>query len=195
MKKIFNWKNLICTAAATVLAVGCSSDKAGTPQFPAKEKTKVTDFDRMPKRVTKKVLPIIPSNQCELKLPYDLTATAGTSLDVNVFLAYYGHKPLEIKEWYMFDQYNFEVHYRRIDAENRSSQKTPFKVCSIKPPKGADPYRSGVILNRNNKAVLTVNMPFIGELNPGEKAVFEVYIQTSLRTFKLRSNRMLIRTR
>ena len=151
-------------------------------------------FENMPKRTSQKTLKKIPTGNCELKLPYDITVPAGTSLDLNVQLAYNGRKPLEIKEWYMFDQYNFEVHYRRLAIDRINDKKIPFKVHKVKPPKGAESNRSGLILNPANRAMLTVNLPFIGELNPGEKALFEVYVHTSLRTFKLRSNRMLVRT-
>lgn len=189
MKNKHYLTSIFYAAVMAVLVIGCSS---GKPAAAAKEQT---DFDRMPKRVEKKVLQKLPVDMCELKAPYDVTVESGTSLDLNVFLAYYGRTPLEIKEWFMFDQYNFEVHYRRLDPSRVSDRKTPFKVHRVKPPKGSEPNRSGVILNRDNKAVLTVNMPFTGEVNPGEKALFEVYIYTTLRTFKLRSNRILIRTR
>ena len=184
MKKIF-----CCLFAAILLAAftGCTVREMEPDP---------SEFENMPKRTTKKTLQKIPTNECELKIPYDITVNAGTSLDLNIQLAYYGRKTLEIKEWYMFDQYNFEIWYRRLEADRISnSKKVPFKVHKVKPPKGSDVNRSGLILNRDNRAVLTVNLPFTGELNPGEKALFEVYIRTSLRTFKLQSNRMLVRTR
>ena len=145
-------------------------------------------------RHTKKTLPKIPTDDFELKIPYDITVSAGTSPEIGLQLAYYGLKTREIKEWYMFDQYNFEVHYRRLALDRINDKKIPFKVHKVKPPKGAESNRSGLILNPANRAMLTVNLPFIGELNPGEKALFEDYVHTSLRTFKLRSNRMLVRT-
>ena len=183
MKKIF-----YCLAAAlllTAFAGGCTVREAEPDP---------SEFENMPKRTTKKTKQKIPTGDCELKIPYDITVRAGTSLDLNVQLIYRGRKPLEIKEWYMFDQYNFEIRYRRISADKINTAKVPFKIHKVKPPQGADTNRSGLILNPANQAVLTVNLPFTGELSPGEKALFEVYIYTSLRTFKLRSNRMLVRT-
>ena len=183
---------LICMLGAltvSIISAGCSSG-GKTPELDP------TKFENMPKRVTKKTLPKISTDECELKIPYDITVNAGTSLDLNIQLAYYGRKTLEIKEWYMFDQYNFDVWYRKLETGKISNdKKLPFKLYKVKPPKGSDVNRSGLILHRDNRAVLTVTLPFTGELNPGEKALFEVYISTNLRTFKLRSNRMLVRTR
>ena len=183
---------LICMLGAltvSIISAGCSSG-GKTPELDP------TKFENMPKRVTKKTLPKISTDECELKIPYDITVNAGTSLDLNIQLAYYGRKTLEIKEWYMFDQYNFDVWYRKLETGKISNdKKLPFKLYKVKPPKGSDVNRSGLILHRDNRAVLTVTLPFTGELNPGEKALFEVYISTNLRTFKLQSNRMLVRTR
>ena len=187
MKKLFSY--LFAASMLALVMTGCSSSRT------AEQNLDPSEFENMPKRSSKKVLPKIPTGDCELKIPYDINAQAGTSMELNVILSYYGYKPLEIKEWYMFDPYNFEVRYRRLSADRINDKKTPFKVYSVKPPKGSDVNRSGLILNRDNQAMLTLQLPFIGELNPGEKALFEVYVYTSLRTFKLRSNRMLIRTR
>ena len=50
------------------------------------------------------------------------------------------------------------------------------------------PRHAELRLLPGNRAGLTVALPFIGELNPGEKAIFEVYIATSLNTFKIKSD-------
>lgn len=186
-------KKLFCYLSASIVLMagvaGCSANKGPEKNLDPSE------FENMPKRSSKKTLPKIPTHDCELKVPYDITAQAGTSLDLNVILSYHGRKVLEINEWYMFDPYNFEVHYRQLSADRINDKKTPFKVYKAIPPRGSDANRSGLILNRDNQAILNLPLPFIGELNPGEKALFEVYVSTRLRTFKLRSNRMLIRTR
>lgn len=184
----FMKKLSLCFSAVILLTAffcGCSSNDADqTDKDPSK-------FENMPKRQVKKTLQKIPTGDCELKIPYDITVTAGTSQELNIQLAYYGRKTLEVKEWYMFDRYNFEIRYRRLETNKLNNKKIPFKVFRLKPPKGAN--RSGLILNRGNRAVLSMNLPFVGELNPGEKALFEVYVSTTLKTFKLRSNRMLVR--
>ena len=187
MKKLFSYFSAV--VLLSVFFFGCASDD---PAEKAKDPSK---FENMPKRQTKKTLPKIPTGDFELKIPYDITVSAGTAPEIGIQLVYYGRKTQEIKEWYMFDAYNFEIWYRRLDADNLNSKKVPFKKYRVMPPKGTDVNRSGLILNRDNQAMLTLPLPFIGELNPGEKALFEVYVYTSLRTFKLRSNRMLIRTR
>ena len=187
MKTFFN-----CFSAVVLLAFfvcGCTSDKsAESIKDPGK-------FENMPHRHTKKTLPKIPTDDFELKIPYDITVSAGTSPEIGIQLAYYGLKTREIKEWYMLDAYNFEIWYRRLDAGKLNGKKVPFKKYRVMPPQGTDVNRSGLIMNRNNRAMLSMNLAFISELNPGEKALFEAYVNTTLRTFKLRSNRMLIRTK
>ena len=185
MKKLFSFLSAVFLLAFFIC--GCASDKsAESPLDPGK-------FDNMPKRHTKKTVQKISADTCDLKIPHDLTATAGTAPELPVMLIYHGFKTLDIQEWYMLDQYNFKFHYRRVEPNKPNSKKAPFKIYRVKPPKNAN--RSGLILNRNNRAALSIKVPFIGEMQPGENALFEIYISTTLKTFALQSNRMLIRTK
>lgn len=152
-------------------------------------------LDKIPTVVKKSKMKRISSKECTLKVPYDITATAGEPLEFSAILAYEGFRQLVVQEWFMFDQYNFEIRYRRLPDTRVPDKKQPFLKYRMKMPKDPAPRRSELMLNRGNRAMLTLNFPITGELAPGEKAVYEVYVVTSLRTFRLASNRMIVRTR
>ena len=59
----------------------------------------------------------ISSAGCELDVPVDLHAVAGTSTTMEVQLINGSSRKLQIHEWYMIDQYNFSIFYRRHPAD------------------------------------------------------------------------------
>lgn len=182
-KVFFQWLPVLVSA---VILCGCAADD------PASGKA---DFlDTIPTVTQKGKMQRVSSKECVLKVPYDITATAGTPLEFSVILSYEGFRQLVIKEWFMFDQYNFEIRYRRLPDDRVPDKNQPFLKYRMKMPKTPAPRRSELMLNRGNRAMLTLNFPITGELAPGEKAIYEVYVVTALRTFRLASNRMIVRT-
>ncbi len=134
----------------------------------------------------------IPADGCTLEPLGKLEAVAGTPFMLNVLLTNRGLRDLQIKEWYMIDQYNFAVYYRRLPADRPLDPKTPFNCYRVRIPFKPRPNHSELRLAPGNRAELTVELPFTGELAPGEKAEFEVYLATALETFKLRSPTFLV---
>ena len=182
-KVFFQW---LPAWVSAVILCGCAADAPA-----AKE---VDFLDTVPTVTLKSKVPRVSSKECVLKVPYDITATAGMPLEFSVILSYEGFRQLVIKEWYMFDQYNFEIRYRRLPDDRVPDKNQPFLKYRMKIPKDPAPRRSELMLNQGNRAMLTLNFPIPGELAPGEKAIYEVYVVTALRTFRLASNRMIVRT-
>lgn len=137
----------------------------------------------------------IPSDGCELAVPVNLHAVAGASCSVEVQLVNHSRRKLHIQEWYMIDQYNFSIFYRRHPADRPLDPATAFEEYTVRIPAKPQPRHSELILNPGNRAVLTVNLPFVGNLAPGENAIYEVFIATSLKTFKIRSKTFLLYAR
>lgn len=177
---------MFSAAAIALLVAGCASQKEAVSE----------DFGHVKfKRPDKVTYEQIPSSGCELKVPLEVQATAGTSQLINVHLINHSRRAIVIKEWYMNDQYNFTVFYRRLPAGKPLDPKTPFQKYAVRIPAKPLPRHSGLHLMPSNQAVLTVALPFVGELNPGEMAAFEAYIATSLNTFKIKSETFMVYAR
>ena len=136
----------------------------------------------------------ISSAGCELDVPVDLHAVAGTSTTMEVQLINGSSRKLQIHEWYMIDQYNFSIFYRRHPADRPIDRSMPFQEYTVAIPSQPQPHHAELRLNPGNRAQLTVALPFVEKLSPGENAVFEVYIATSLNTFKLKSKTFMVYT-
>ncbi|MBE6369886.1 MAG: hypothetical protein E7056_07000 [Lentisphaerae bacterium] len=147
------------------------------------------------KRPDKVVYEQISARDCQLAVPEEVQAVAGTSCDLEVQLINYGRKEIVIKEWYMIDQYNFAVFYRKIPADRPLDNKMPFKKYAVRIPAKPLPKHAELRINPSNRAVLNITMPFTGELNPGENAAYEVIVATSLNTFKIRSKKFMVYAR
>ena len=177
---------MFSAAAIVLLAAGCASQKEALSE----------DFGHVKfKRPDKVVYEKIPSSGCELKVPLDVQAVSGTSQLIDVHLINQSRRAVVIKEWYMNDQYNFTVFYRRLPDDKPLDPKTPFKKYAVRIPAKPLPRHAELRLMPANRAVLTVALPFVGELNPGENAAFEVYIATSLNTFKIKSETFMVYAR
>ena len=173
------WKYDNLTAVfAAVLCGGCAADKA--PAKPVKAAEKNNKPQVLP--------PKISSAGCVLSVPRNVRAVAGAPCDVDVQLIYNGSQTLELKEWYMLDRNNFSVFYRRIPDDKAADKTIPFKKYTPFIPAKPRPKHATLTLKPGNRAMVTVTLPFTGELAPGEKAVYEAYIATSLVTFKIKSN-------
>lgn len=177
---------IFSATAALLFSAGCSS----SPQKPPEDYGHVK-FKR-PARV---VYEQISSAGCELKTPLEVQAVAGTSHTIDIQLINHSRREIVIKEWYMIDQYNFSVFYRRLPADRPIDPKTPFKNYTVRIPVKPLPHHAELRLLPSNRAALTISLPFIGELDPGETAAFEVYIATSLNTFKIKSPRFMVYAR
>lgn len=147
------------------------------------------------KRPEKIVYEQISAAGCELAVPLDVPAVAGTPLELDVQLINESRRELCIKEWYMIDQYNFAVYYRQVPADRPLDKHTPFKSYKVAIPLKPLPRHAELRLRPGNRAMLTVTLPFTGNLNPGEQASFEVYLATNLNTFKIKSKRFMVHAR
>ena len=59
---------------------------------------------------------------------------AGTAGAVAVQMFNHGVKEVEIPEWYMVDEYNFSVFYRRLPSDRPTDPQAPWLRCSPKIP-------------------------------------------------------------
>ena len=134
----------------------------------------------------------ISSTHCKIAVPMEVKAISGTPLTIPVQLINNSTRVLLIKEWYMLDQNNFAIFYRRVPADHPLDNRTPFTRIVPRLLRNPPPRHAELQLKPANRAMFELNIPFIGELNPGEKASFEVYIATSLKTFSLKSPRFMI---
>lgn len=176
----------LLTIAASVFFCGCSSNEPVADE----------DFGKLKVKPPKKIVyEIIPSRGCRLETPHDVNAVSGSAQEIEVRLINNGWKELRIKEWYMLDNYNFAVYYRRLPSDRPLDPKTPFKKFVPHITRKSQPRHAELRLARGNQAVLNVLLPFVGDLNPGEMATFEVYLATNLNTFKLRSSRFMVYAR
>ena len=178
MRKIIFFELLLI--AATGFFCGCSTDQTPDENF---GKIKV----KPPEKI---VYEIIPSTGCSLVTAPDVKVIAGDAAAMEVQLVNKSRRELRIKEWYMLDGNNFAIFYRRLPSDRPLDPKTPFK--KITPRLTGQPRHAELRLKPENRAVLTVNLPFVSDLNPGETAAFEVYIASNLNTFKLRSKRFMV---
>lgn len=179
MRDFKHFFSLFALAAAVVLS-GCASDN---PESTADE-----DFGKVKfKRPDKVTYEQISTRDCELNVPGDVQATAGTPSEIPVQLINHGRTAVIIKEWYMVDQYNFQIFYRKVPADKPLDNDVPYQKYSVRIPARPQPRHAELRLNPGNRAVLNVALPFTGDLAPGETAVFEAFVVTSLNTFKLRS--------
>ena len=173
MRKIIFFELLLLAAAG--LFSGC-----GTAQIPDENFGKIKV--KPPEKI---VYEVIPSKGCALLTAPDMKVIAGDAANVEVQLVNNSRRELCIKEWYMLDSNNFAVFYRRVPADRPLKPGTPFKQYA--PKLVGKPRHAELRLKPENQAVLNVNLPFVSELNPGEMAMFEVYLAINLNTFKLRS--------
>lgn len=144
------------------------------------------------KRPEKIVYKQISSRDCELTVPTELFLASGKPSTVNVQLIYNGKKELYIQEWYMRDQYNFSVFYRRIPSDKPMAPGTAFTEFTEVIPLKPLPRHAELRLTPGNRAMLSVELPFTAKLAAGEEAVYEVYITTALKTFKIKSKRFMV---
>ena len=172
--------NLLCSTLliATVLSgAGCAGSKS---------------VEKLPPDIKPPKSNVLPPNissaDCVLTVPRDVKANSGTPCDVDVQLINNGRKDLTLKEWYMLDRNNFSIYYRRVPADRPVAKNTPFKKYTPHIPAKPRPRHAELNLKPGNRAMVTVTLPFTGELAPGEPAVFQAYIATSLVTFKIKSN-------
>lgn len=173
-----------CTCAlALLISAGCASKVENVAEQEAPLK-----FKRPEKVVYKQ----IPTQGCELTTPLEVQAVAGTSQLIDVQLINHTRRAIEIDEWYMIDQYNFSVFYRRLPSDKPLDPATPYKNYTVRIPAKPLPRHAELKLMPGNRAVLTLALPFVGELNPGETAAFEVYVATSLKTFKIKSKPFMV---
>lgn len=117
----------------------------------------------------------------------NMVMASGTPGFVYVQLSNHSIRDVQIAEWYMIDQYNFAVYYRRLPADRPADPKTPYQCYSVRIPAKPRPVHSELRLKPHNRAQMLIELPFIGDLAPGEKAEFEVYVATSLMTFKIQT--------
>ena len=110
--------------------------------------------------------------------------TAGAPAVIGVQLFNRGAKELAVSEWYMQDGNNFAVHYRRVPADRPAAGAPWLKYVPKVPPKAR---RIELILKPRTRAQFLVELPFIGELSPGERADFELYVTTALTTFHVKT--------
>lgn len=173
MRKIFFFELFLIAVAACFC--GCS-----TPTRPDK------DFGKIKVKPPEKIVyDVIPSTGCSLVTAPEVKVVSGDAADIEVKLVNRSRRELCIKEWYMLDSNNFAVFYRRVPADRPLKPGTPFKQYA--PKLVGKPRHAELRLKPENQAVLNVNLPFVSELNPGEMAMFEVYLAINLNTFKLRS--------
>ncbi|MBE6380208.1 MAG: hypothetical protein E7047_04695 [Lentisphaerae bacterium] len=173
---------LLTAVVAAVFAAGCASVKE-EPAEPGHIKLKRPD---------KIVYEQIPNAGCELIVPQDIRAVAGNQCLVNVQLLNGGRRSLVIKEWYMIDNYNFSIFYRRLPSNKPADPQAPFQRYTPTIPLKPLPQHSELRLHPGNRAMLTVELPFVAQLLPGDSAVYEVCIASSLKTFKLASKRFTV---
>lgn len=173
--------------AAVALLAGC----AGAPDEAVDENYGHIKF----KPPDKVVYEEISSRNCELAVPVDLQVAAGTPGELELQLINHGRQEVIIKEWYMVDEYNFDVFYRRVPSDRPLAPETPYQKYSIRIPAQPQPRHAELQLKPGTRAMLTITLPFTGEVNPGENAIFEVYVATSLHTFKIRSKNLMVYTR
>jgi hypothetical protein len=172
--------------AAILLSAGCASQVEEIPE----------DYGHIKfKRPEKVVYEQISTKGMELAVPAEVHALAGTRQTIDVQLINRSKRKVVIKEWYMLDNYNFSIFYRKMPADKPLDPSVPFKEYTVRIPLKPLPKHAELQLLPNNRAVLTVDLPFVGELNPGENAAFEVYVATSLKTFKIKSKSFMLYAR
>ena len=173
MRKILFFELLLIAAAGCFC--GCSTRTVPDEDF---GKLKV----KPPEKI---VYDVIPNTGCSLVTAPEVKVIAGDAADIEVKLVNRSRRELCIKEWYMLDSNNFAIFYRRVPADRPLPSGTPYKKYT--PKLVGQPRHAELRLKPDNQAVLNIPLPFIGELNPGEMAIFEVYLAINLNTFKLRS--------
>ena len=134
----------------------------------------------------------ISNRFCKLSVPMEIRAVSGTPLTIPVQLINNSTQVLLIKEWYMLDQNNFAICYRRLLPDRPLDKRTPFKKIVPKLMRNPAPRHAELQLKPANRAMFELQIPFIEKLKPGEKATFEVFIATSLKTFSLKSDTFTI---
>ena len=173
-------------AAAVLLSAGCASQVEEIPENYGHIKFK------RPEKVVYEQISALGMN---LSAPKEVHAVAGTKHTIDLQLINRSKRKVVIKEWYMLDHYNFSIFYRKMPADRPLDSSVPFKEYTVRIPLKPLPQHAELQLMPNNRAVLTIDLPFVGELNPGENAAFETYVATSLKTFKIKSNTFMVYAR
>lgn len=168
---------IIGAALAALLASGCVSEA------PDEDQVGHVSMKR-PASVTYEQ---IDAGDMKLEPVGELRLTAGTPGVISIQLTNHGIKDVQIPEWYMVDQYNFAVYYRRLPDDRPVDPAAPYQCYRVKIPFKPRPVHSELQLKPHNRALMTVTLPFISELAPGEKAEFQVYVATALMTFKIQT--------
>lgn len=176
-----------CFAAVIVfLSAGCATVREEPP----------ADFGHVKlKRPKNVVYEQISTRGCELQTPREVRAIAGTRQTIDVLLHNNSKREIFIKEWYMTDNYNFSIFYRRLPADRPLDPKTPYQKYTVRIPAKPLPKHAELRLMPGNRAMLAVDLPFVEQLAPGENAIFEVFVATSLHTFKISSKTFMVYTR
>ena len=188
MKK-HSWTRPCAGLAALLwlLAAGCASpsappaDPEGPPPPGLKKRGPVTE-DMVRKVDTSKV---------EFAQIGNTRLTAGTAGVIGVQMFNHGDRDVEVPEWYMQDNCNFTVHYRRL-PDGVSDAKVPWRKCEPRIP--AKARRVPLILKPRTRARFLVEVPFLGDLDPGAREAFEVYVSTRLRTVHMRTPTFILTT-
>ena len=176
--------------AALILlaAAGCASsadtpvDKKDLPAPPGLKKRG---------EVTEEMVRKVDTSKVQFNQIGNTRLTAGTAGVVGVEMFNFGDRDVEVPEWYMLDNHNFTVHYRRV-PDGVSGEKIPWRKVEPKIP--AKSRRVPLILKPRTRARFLVETPFVGELDPGQKEAFEVCVATNLRTVHMKTPTFLVTT-
>ena len=188
MKKRQQMRRGAAWAALFLLAAGCASpadspaDKKDLPAPPGLKKRG---------EITGEMVRKVDTSKVEFNQIGNTRLTAGTAGVIGVEMFNFGDRDVEVPEWYMLDNHNFTVHYRRV-PDGVSGEKIPWRKVEPKIP--AKSRRVPLILKPRTRARFLVETPFVGELDPGQKEAFEVYVATNLRTVHMKTPTFLVTT-
>lgn len=175
-------------ALLLLAAAGCASSAdtpADTKDLPAPPGLKKRG------EVTEEMVRKVDTSQIKFNQIGNTRLTAGTAGVIGVEMFNFGERDVEVPEWYMLDNLNFTVHYRRV-PDGATGEKIPWRKCEPKLP--AKPRRVPLILKPRTRARFLVETPFVGDLAPGQQEAFEVYIATNLRTVHMRTPTFVVTT-
>ena len=186
-KRQTRWPGAVLTALV-LLMPGCAApektpvDKKDLPAPPGLKKRG---------EITEEMVRKVDTSKVEFTQIGNTRLAAGTAGVIGVEMFNLGDRDVEVPEWYMLDNHNFTVHYRRV-PDGATGEKIPWRKCEPKiPPKAR---RVPLILKPRTRARFLVETPFIGDLDPGQKEAFEVYVATRLRTVHMRTPTFVLTT-
>ena len=173
--------------AALILlaAAGCADTPVDKKDLPAPPGLKKRG------EVTEEMVRKVDTSKVQFNQIGNTRLTAGTAGVVGVEMFNLGDRDVEVPEWYMLDNHNFTVHYRRV-PDGEVGKKIPWSKCEPKIP--AKARRVPLVLKPRTRARFLVETPFVGELDPGQKELFEVYVATNLRTVHMKTPVFLVTT-